>query len=173
MEANADMLIETESGKIGEALAVLRAMDGLIAADAVTGPYDIVATAQPPDPHAISRMVMSEIHAVSEIKRAITCMAIGYAARAGNAASKRHVAAARPFSGEPPALGDARRAYPGVLGGAFTIVIGLFTDQLAPDVGIGHWLRVIVPAVVVWTLEALPCGAAPGFFASLIRRAQE
>ncbi len=60
-----------------------------------------------------------------------------------------------------------------VLGGAFTIVIGLFTDQLAPDAGIGHWLRVIVPAVVVWTLGALPFGAALGFFASLIWRARE
>lgn len=77
MEARAYVLIEAESGKIGEVLAALRAIDGLIAVDAVTGPYDIVATVQTPDPRQIGRLVMGEIHAISGIKRTITCMVIG------------------------------------------------------------------------------------------------
>lgn len=77
MEARAYVLIEAESGKIGEVLTALRAINGLIAVDAVTGPYDIVATVQTPDPRQIGRLVMSEIHAISGIKRTITCMVIG------------------------------------------------------------------------------------------------
>lgn len=77
MEARAYVLIEAESGKIGEVLTALRAIDGLIAVDAVTGPYDIVATVQTPDPRQIGRLVMNDIHAVSGVKRTITCMVIG------------------------------------------------------------------------------------------------
>jgi len=36
-----------------------------------------VATLQTPDPRQIGRLVMSEIHAISGIKRTITCMVIG------------------------------------------------------------------------------------------------
>ncbi|ACL25671.1 MULTISPECIES: Lrp/AsnC family transcriptional regulator [Chloroflexus] len=77
MEARAYVLIEAESGKIGEVLTALRAIDGLIAVDAVTGPYDIVATVQTPDPRQIGRLVMNDIHAISGVKRTITCMVIG------------------------------------------------------------------------------------------------
>ncbi len=77
MEARAYVLIEAESGKISEVLTALRAIDGLIAVDAVTGPYDIVATVQTPDPRQIGRLVMNDIHAISGVKRTITCMVIG------------------------------------------------------------------------------------------------
>ncbi|RMD80278.1 MAG: Lrp/AsnC family transcriptional regulator, partial [Chloroflexi bacterium] len=60
-----------------EVLTALRAIDGLIAVDAVTGPYDIVATVQTPDPRQIGRLVMNDIHAISGVKRTITCMVIG------------------------------------------------------------------------------------------------
>ncbi|MCX7859302.1 MAG: ABC transporter ATP-binding protein [Chloroflexus sp.] len=57
-----------------------------------------------------------------------------------------------------------------VLGGVFTAVIGLFTGQLTTSAGWGEWLRVLVPAMLIWGLGALPFGAALGFFASLIWR---
>lgn len=50
MEAKAYVLIEAESGRVAEVLTALRAIDGVSAADAVTGPYDIIATVQTPDP---------------------------------------------------------------------------------------------------------------------------
>ena len=46
------------------------------AADAVTGPYDIIMTIETPDPRDIGRLVMNEIHGVTGIKRTVTCLAI-------------------------------------------------------------------------------------------------
>lgn len=77
MESKAYVLIEAESGQIAEVMNALRAIAGMTAVDAVTGPYDIIATVQTPDPRQIGRMVMQEIHAVEGIKRTVTCMVIG------------------------------------------------------------------------------------------------
>lgn len=77
MESKGYVLIEAESGRVAEVLAALRAIDGMAAVDAVTGPYDIIATVQTPDPRHIGRLVMNEIHGVEGIKRTVTCMVIG------------------------------------------------------------------------------------------------
>lgn len=77
MESKAYVLIEAESGRVADVLAALRAIDGMTAVDAVTGPYDIIATVQTPDPRNIGRLVMNEIHGVEGIKRTVTCMVIG------------------------------------------------------------------------------------------------
>ncbi len=77
MEAKAYVLIEAESGRVAEVLAALRVVEGMIAADAVTGPYDIIATLQTPDPRNIGRLVMQEIQGIEGIKRTITCIVIG------------------------------------------------------------------------------------------------
>jgi DNA-binding Lrp family transcriptional regulator len=66
MEAKAYVLIEAESGQIGDVITALR-----------TGPYDIIATVQTADPREIGRLVMHEIHAVEGIKRTVTSMVIG------------------------------------------------------------------------------------------------
>ncbi|RRR65691.1 MAG: Lrp/AsnC family transcriptional regulator [Candidatus Viridilinea halotolerans] len=77
MEAKAYVLIEAESGRIAEVLTALRALEGISAVDAVTGPYDIVAVVQTPDPRQIGRLVMNEIQGVEGIKRTVTCIVIG------------------------------------------------------------------------------------------------
>jgi DNA-binding Lrp family transcriptional regulator len=77
MEAKAYVLIEAESGRVAEVLTALRAIEGMTAADAVTGPYDIVATLQTHDPRNIGRLVMNEIQGVEGIKRTVTCIVIG------------------------------------------------------------------------------------------------
>jgi DNA-binding Lrp family transcriptional regulator len=77
MESKAYVLIEAESGRVGAVLSALRAIGGLTAVDAVTGPYDIIATVQTPDPRNIGRLVMNDIHSVEGIKRTVTCMVIG------------------------------------------------------------------------------------------------
>jgi DNA-binding Lrp family transcriptional regulator len=76
MHARAYVLIEAEAGQVGQVIAALRSMLGVTAADAVTGPYDIVVTIETPDPRDIGRLVMNEIHGVNGIKRTITCLAI-------------------------------------------------------------------------------------------------
>ncbi len=77
MEAKAYILIEAESGRVAEVLTALRAIEGMTTADAVTGPYDIIATLQTPDPRNIGRLVMNEVQGVEGIKRTVTCIVIG------------------------------------------------------------------------------------------------
>jgi DNA-binding Lrp family transcriptional regulator len=76
MHARAYVLIEAEAGQVGPVIATLRSMPGVTAADAVTGPYDIIVTIETLDPRDIGRLVMNEVHGVSGIKRTVTCLAI-------------------------------------------------------------------------------------------------
>lgn len=76
MHARAYILIEAEAGQVGPVIAALSAMPGVTIVDAVTGPYDIIVTIETPDPRDIGRLVMNEVHAVTGIKRTVTCLAI-------------------------------------------------------------------------------------------------
>jgi DNA-binding Lrp family transcriptional regulator len=77
MQSKAYVLIEADSGRVADVLSALRSITGMTAVDAVTGPYDIVATVETADPRNIGRLVMNEIHVVEGIKRTVTCMVIG------------------------------------------------------------------------------------------------
>jgi DNA-binding Lrp family transcriptional regulator len=76
MHARAYVLIEAEAGQVGSIIGVLRGMPGVSAADAVTGPYDIILTIETGDPRDIGRLVMNEIHGIAGIKRTVTCLTI-------------------------------------------------------------------------------------------------
>jgi DNA-binding Lrp family transcriptional regulator len=76
MHARAYVLIEAEAGQVGPVIAELRGLPGVAAADAVTGPYDIIVTIETLDPRDIGRLVMNEVHGVPGIKRTVTCLAI-------------------------------------------------------------------------------------------------
>jgi DNA-binding Lrp family transcriptional regulator len=74
--AHAYILIETETGAIGETLAALRALPAIVAADAVVGPCDIIAKVAAPEQRSIGYLVIDTIHAIPSIKRTTTCVAI-------------------------------------------------------------------------------------------------
>ena len=76
MQARAYVLIEVEAGQVGEVIAALRSLQGIRAADIVTGPYDIIATIELPEQRLIGRLVMDAIHGIAGLKRTITCLAI-------------------------------------------------------------------------------------------------
>ena len=76
MQARAYVLIEVEAGQIEEVIAALRSLQGIRAADVVTGPYDIIATIELPEQRLIGRLVMDAIHGIAGLKRTITCLAI-------------------------------------------------------------------------------------------------
>jgi DNA-binding Lrp family transcriptional regulator len=76
MYARAYVLIEVETGQAGAVVAALHGLPGIRAADAVTGLYDVIAVIETPQQRAIGRLVLETIHAISGIKRTITCMAI-------------------------------------------------------------------------------------------------
>jgi DNA-binding Lrp family transcriptional regulator len=76
MQARAYVLIEVEAGQVEEVIAALRSLQGIRAADVVTGPYDIIATIELPEQRLIGRLVMDAIHGIAGLKRTITCLAI-------------------------------------------------------------------------------------------------
>lgn len=76
MQARAYVLIEAEAGQVGQIIATLQGLVGVVHADAVTGPYDVIVTIETSDPREVGRLVMNEIHGVAGIKRTVTCLAI-------------------------------------------------------------------------------------------------
>lgn len=73
MAVTAYLFIETEGGKTAGVVTAIRAMDGVITADAITGPSDVVVRLETTDIDALGRMVVSEIQAVDGITRTQTC----------------------------------------------------------------------------------------------------
>lgn len=67
------ILILTEVGKAAEVAAAVAKIDGVTAADDVTGPYDVVVRAEAADVNDLGRMVVAKIQGVAGIDRTLTC----------------------------------------------------------------------------------------------------
>lgn len=73
MKVAAYILIQTE---LGEAATVARAsaeVPGVITAEDVTGPYDVIVKAEAADVDELGKLVVSRIQAVPGITRTLTC----------------------------------------------------------------------------------------------------
>ena len=77
MDARAYVLIEAEAGQVAAVVTALHKGPSIRAADAITGPYDIIATIETSDQRTIGRLVIDVIHRIIGIKRTFTCVAIG------------------------------------------------------------------------------------------------
>jgi AsnC family. len=73
MAVTAYLFIETEGGKTAGVVTAIRSMNGVITADAITGPSDVIVRLETTDIDALGRMVVSEIQAVDGITRTQTC----------------------------------------------------------------------------------------------------
>jgi DNA-binding Lrp family transcriptional regulator len=73
VEVSAYILIQTELGKAAEVAAQVAELPGVIAADDVTGPYDVIVRATASDIDALGRMVATRLQAVDGITRTLTC----------------------------------------------------------------------------------------------------
>lgn len=73
MEVSAYILVQTELGKAAEVAAAVAALPGVIAADDVTGPYDVIVRASAADIDELGRMVATRLQAVDGITRTLTC----------------------------------------------------------------------------------------------------
>ena len=73
MGVQAYILIQTEVGKAGDVAHQIRELSGVIEADDVTGPYDVVAKAQADDMDELGRMVLSKVQMITGITRTLTC----------------------------------------------------------------------------------------------------
>ena len=73
MGINAYVLIQTEVGKAAHVSTAVRKIAGVIAADDVTGPYDVIVRAEATSLDDLGKIVVSQIHAVEGISRTFTC----------------------------------------------------------------------------------------------------
>ena len=71
--SSAYILIQTEVGKAAKVAIEVGAVDGVVAADDVTGPYDVIARAEAATVDDLGRMVVSRIQMIDGITRTLTC----------------------------------------------------------------------------------------------------
>ena len=76
MATKAYVLIETAIGKTQTVVERLRKMPGVIAADAVTGPYDVIIVVETKDPNEVGKLVMNSIHGLEGVNHTLTCLTI-------------------------------------------------------------------------------------------------
>ena len=77
MSSKAYVLIETSVGKTKDVSAALTALSTVVAVDAVTGPYDIIAVIGAVDMTVVGNLVTGHIHTVPGVVRTVTCVAVG------------------------------------------------------------------------------------------------
>jgi len=74
MTTKAFILIDTAVGKTRAVLAILRELKGVQSANAVTGPYDIIAVVKKETLSNIGDLVTSEVHPLDGVTRTVTCL---------------------------------------------------------------------------------------------------
>ena len=73
MAVTAYLLIQTEVGKADLVVDAIRGIDGVVSADDVTGPYDVIVMTEADTLDDLGKMVVSKIQAVDGITRTLTC----------------------------------------------------------------------------------------------------
>jgi DNA-binding Lrp family transcriptional regulator len=73
MTVMAYLLVQTEVGKAAEVAEEIRRIEGIAAADDVTGPYDVIVRAEADTLDELGRMVVSRVQSVAGITRTTTC----------------------------------------------------------------------------------------------------
>ncbi|MCF3964628.1 Lrp/AsnC family transcriptional regulator [Streptomyces fuscigenes] len=67
------ILIQTEAGRATAVAEAVSSFDGVIRAEDVTGPYDVIVRAQADTVDELGRMVVAKIQRVDGITRTLTC----------------------------------------------------------------------------------------------------
>lgn len=67
------ILIQTEVGKASTVAETIGKIPGVIQAEDVTGPYDVIVRAQSETVDALGRMVVAKVQQVEGITRTLTC----------------------------------------------------------------------------------------------------
>ena len=76
MSTKAYLFVETSPGKSQAVVASMRQLPGVIMADAVTGPYDVIAVVQGGHVNDIGRLVLNDIHGQDGVVRTLTSLAV-------------------------------------------------------------------------------------------------
>lgn len=70
---HAYILIQTEVGRAADVATSISGIEGITAADDVTGPYDVIARAEADTVDELGRMVVSRVQLIDGITRTLTC----------------------------------------------------------------------------------------------------
>jgi len=73
LPVSAYVLIQTEVGKAAQVATEVATIDGVVSADDVTGPYDVIVRAEAADVNELGRMVVSRVQLIDGITRTLTC----------------------------------------------------------------------------------------------------
>ena len=73
MTVRAYILIQTEVRKAASVAQEVRLIEGVINADDVTGPYDVIAVAEAGSVDELGRLVVSRLQLIEGITRTLTC----------------------------------------------------------------------------------------------------
>ncbi len=67
------VLVQTNVGKAAEVAHAIRALPGVVLAEDVTGPYDVIIRIEAPDVDQLGQLVAAKLQAVPGITRTVTC----------------------------------------------------------------------------------------------------
>ena len=67
------ILVQTDVGVIGNVAGEIEAIKGVVAAEAVTGPYDVIAKAEANSLDELGKLVIQKIQSVAGVSRTLTC----------------------------------------------------------------------------------------------------
>ena len=67
------ILVQTEVGKAAAVATEIAALDGVVSAEDVTGPYDVIVRAEASDVDELGRLVVARVQGVGGITRTLTC----------------------------------------------------------------------------------------------------
>jgi DNA-binding Lrp family transcriptional regulator len=73
MAVTAYLLIQTEVGKAAHVVDAIREIAGVVSADDVTGPYDVIVVTEADSLDELGKLVVSKVQAVEGITRTVTC----------------------------------------------------------------------------------------------------
>ncbi|MFC5948166.1 Lrp/AsnC ligand binding domain-containing protein [Pseudonocardia lutea] len=67
------ILIQTEVGKAAAVATEIAALPGVVTAEDVTGPYDVIVRAEAADVDELGQLVVARVQGVAGITRTLTC----------------------------------------------------------------------------------------------------
>ncbi len=67
------ILVQTEVGKAAAVAASIAGITGVISAEDVTGPYDVIVRAEAEDVDLLGQLVVAQVQGVNGITRTLTC----------------------------------------------------------------------------------------------------
>ncbi len=73
MSVSAYVLIQTEVGRAATVARTIQQVDGVVTAEGVTGPYDVIARAEAATVDELGQMVVGRIQLIDGIIRTVTC----------------------------------------------------------------------------------------------------